>query len=194
VRAIRFGDRQQSFRLLCIEEIGGKEDSVRFAPSLMAGLPFFHTIWSSETPIAALEDHCQKIAEEVAEKLRFPVVGLELLDERGMNLKIVGLRGKGMIAKRGGALPLGQAMSGYSVQSERMMAFTFRAGRFNSEDEPLLTDESRTFVCCPLRLGHRVIGALTLVHEEAVRLEPAFKLWLGGLADCIGQSLSRYWD
>jgi hypothetical protein len=192
VRALTFSNRWEGFRLLCLEELGREGHSLRCAPSLATGLPAFRTLWPAEGQASTLDRRCQEIAEEVGERLRFPTVGLELLDERRRSLEIVGWRGINREPRKRRTTLLEQSMSGFVMKSGRMVALTFRSGHFNAEDEPLLSEASRTFVCCPLRSDRRIVGALTLVHEEVVHLEPGFKLWLRGLADCIGQSLTAY--
>jgi PAS domain S-box-containing protein len=158
---------------------------MRKAPDLDA-MPLFRSLWPASNSPCARESRLQRFVEELAVGLDFPFAAIEFLDETGERLVLHGVWGK-EINPLATALhvPIHETLRGYTAKTGKEAAFSFPAGRFIPDDEPFLEENSRTFICHPLKDRRRTIGILTLIHTEDLRIQEDFHIWLRSLSDYL---------
>lgn len=137
----------------------------------------------------SLEAVFRKIPRLISERFDFPIVAIVLYDEPAASMVFVGWAGAQFTEPL--RVPVDATISGRVVRTGK--AFLERdVSRFGDNLHPSLREIPSNLICClPMKLGERVLGALTLSAERERQIEPETMESLQLIADDLAQAVER---
>ena len=140
----------------------------------------------------SLEAAYQQIVREISVTTGFPVVVIEHYDEVRQVMMFAGATGVPS-PPDGGILevPLAQTMSGEVVRTGQPLVETRAWERADYADDLLRQLRVHTFLCVPMIVGSRTIGALSLAHPDAVADAHDLLPWVRSLAQFVASLIAR---
>ena len=140
----------------------------------------------------SLETAYQQIVREISVTTGFPIVVIEHYDEARQVMIFAGATG--IPAPPDGSIleiPLAQTMSGEVVRTSQPLVETRAWDRADYANELLRQLGVHTFVCVPMIVGGRTIGALSLAHPDAVPDVHDLLPWVRSLAEFVASLIAR---
>jgi PAS domain S-box-containing protein len=151
-----------------------------------------HRMSEISLSVHSLDEAFQEIVEEISSATGFPVVAIELYDEARQKMVFKGVKGI-PVPPNGGEFEVSveETLSGIVVRSGRPLVETHAWDRPEYINERLRRLGVHTFVCVPMTVGHRVIGALSLAHPDAIPLDDHLPQWAATLANHVASLIER---
>jgi signal transduction histidine kinase len=142
-----------------------------------------------DTPEAA----CQRIADEISTATRFPVVVIERYDDVRQVMVLQGATGIPADHARTAAheVPLDGAISRSVVQTRQPLVQEGTCDRAADIWAAMRQLGTQTFVCVPMLVGTRVLGALSLGHPDHLPEVDRLLPWLSSLANFVATLIER---
>jgi PAS domain S-box-containing protein len=140
----------------------------------------------------SLESAYQQIVREISVTTGFPIVVIEHYDHARQVMIFAGATG--IPSPPGGSVlevPLAQTMSGEVVRTGQPLVETRAWDRADYADELLRQLGVHTFLCVPMIVGSRTIGALSLAHPDAVADVHELLPWVRSLAEFVASLIAR---
>jgi two-component system cell cycle sensor histidine kinase/response regulator CckA len=138
------------------------------------------------------QDIFDAIAREVAGITEFPMVSIELCDfDRAVMVYrgVYGIPLAGMPVPF--EVPMDVTLSGEAAHSGSVLIETETFSRREYAAPILRKLGVQTFVCIPIKTQSKVIGTLSLAHDEKIRIEPAVMVAATSLANYLATLLDR---
>jgi PAS domain S-box-containing protein len=140
----------------------------------------------------SLEVAYEQIVREISATTGFPIVVIEHYDEARQVMIFAGATGipstpDGSVLE----IPLAKTMSGQVVRTSQPLVETRAWDRPDYAHELLRQLGVHTFVCVPMIVGARTIGALSLAHREAVPDVHDLLPWVRSLTEFVASLIAR---
>ena len=136
----------------------------------------------------------QEIVEEISAATGFPMVVIELYDEARKMMVFEGIKGIALPPNVSVLeVPADQTLSGTVARTGQaaIKTYTPQEAKTCDSNETLSKLGIKTFICMPMTVNDRVIGALSLAHPEVVQLDDYLPQWIASLANYIASLTER---
>lgn len=148
------------------------------------------TILSSQSLRAAFH----AIAAEISETTGFPCIAIELYDAARQVMVFEGMKGIPLPPDcEVLEVPIDHTLSGIVATSGQAMVkqFDTQALKHCTSNDTLNQLGIKTFICMPLTVNQKTIGALSLAHPEEMQPEDNFLRWVSSLANYLALITDR---
>ena len=130
-----------------------------------------------------------RIVEEIGEATGFPSAAIELYDPARGVMKIVACQGSPELS--GLEVPAERSLSGLVARSGDRIVETNALERPEYSHEVLRRQETRAFVCVPMKTEEGVLGTISLASREPVHLDDRFVEWVESLGHLVAAIAER---
>ncbi|WP_150109749.1 GAF domain-containing protein [Geitlerinema sp. PCC 7407] len=140
------------------------------------------------------KDAFQSTVQEISDTTGFPIVAIERYDAARQVMVFEGAIGVPLPEGKSFEVPVHQTLSGTVVATQQAIIKTYAPNELKlcSSNDVLSALGIRTFVCIPLVVERRTIGALSLGHPELVTVEGPLLRWITRLARDLAWIIDRY--
>jgi len=134
----------------------------------------------------------QEIIEEISLVTGFESASIELYDETRQKMVFVGMKNCLLPPEvKILEVPVTETLSGLVVSTGQPLIESNAWARSEYANEILRQQGVQTFVCVPMIVNQRVIGALGLGHREPLHLSDRFPEWVATLANHVASLTER---
>ncbi|HEY9741546.1 MAG TPA: GAF domain-containing protein [Coleofasciculaceae cyanobacterium] len=142
----------------------------------------------------SLKATLQEIVEEISAATGFPMVAIERYDEPRQMMVFEGIKGIPLPPNVDVLeVPADQTLSGTVARTGQpvIKSYAPQEAKNCDSNETLSQLGIKTFICMPMLVNDRVIGALSLAHPEAVQLDDHLPQWAASLANYVASLTER---
>lgn len=130
-----------------------------------------------------------RMIEEIGGATGFPCTAIELYDPARGVMKIVACQGSPELS--GLEVPAERSLSGLVARSGNSVVETNALERPEYSHETLRRQETRTFVCVPMKAEEGVLGTISLASRELMHLDDRFVEWVESLGHLVAAIVER---
>ena len=152
----------------------------------------FHKISEIVLSPRSLEESYDQIVDEICSATGFPIAGIGLYDEVRNTIMLRGLR---TLPSQAGRplldLPVDQSPSGVVIQTGKPYILTHLLENTKYRLSGVRRVGAQTFVGYPMKVGHKIIGCLNLLHTDNITISEQMGRWIQSLANYVAVLTER---